>query len=296
MQHTRRIGVTALTYLTLLFLGSNGAALGQAKPVPIIPKVVRDLEYGRVADVSLKLDLYLPGEERPELRPGIVFIHGGGWAGGDKKEFAQMAERMAGLGYVAISVNYRLAPKHRYPSALDDVQRAVRWLRQRAVEYRLDPNRIGALGASAGGHLAALLGLRETRDPASTGGVSSKVQCVVNYFGRMDLTLEPTVTKGFTDYRPAFIGAAKAEAPELYRDASPITHVDAKAAPFLIVHGFRDTQVQLAQSERMLAALDAAGVEASLIVLAGQGHGFKGPAAVTATEATVAFFERHLKP
>jgi acetyl esterase/lipase len=296
MHHLWRISVAALIFLTLVLASGNASASGQAKPVPVIPRVIKDLEYGRVADVALKLDLYLPGEQTPELRPGIVFVHGGGWAGGDKKEFAPMAEQMAGRGYVAISVNYRLAPKYRYPAALDDVQRAVRWLRQRAGEYRLDPNRIGAMGASAGGHLAALLGLRETHDPAASGGISSKVQCVVDYFGRMDLTLEPTSTRGFTDYRPAFIGGTKAEALELYRDASPLSYVDAKSAPFLIVHGFRDTQVQLAQSERMLAALDAAGVEASLLTLAGQGHGFKGPGAMTAQNAAIAFLDRHLKP
>lgn len=273
-------------------------AFGMIRQLPQSPaiRIQKDLEYGRVDGISLKLDLYLPAEERSGgggTRPGILFLHGGGWTGGDKQEFAEKAREMASRGYVAASANYRLAPMHRYPAAVEDVQRAVRWLRTRAGELRLDPNRIGAMGASAGGHLASLLGLLDTLDRSVPGSeTSSRVNCVVDYYGRMDLTLE--VGKGGKDYRPTFIGKNHEEALPLYLEASPITHVDVRTVPFLIVQGARDPQVDPIQSQKMFAVLDKANIEASLILLAGQGHGFRGEGAVLAWEAAKGFLDRHL--
>jgi acetyl esterase/lipase len=274
-------------------LPNRVASVNRQQP-QLAVRTEKNVEYGREAGDPLLLDLYTPIDERPGLRPGIVFIHGGGWTSGDKAEFADKAREMAGRGYVAVSVNYRLAPKHRFPAAVQDVERAVRWLKGRATELRLDPDRIASMGASAGGHLAAMLGLRDTWEkrtgPAET---SARVRCVVDYFGRMDLNLEPTGT-GMTDYRPAFIGRPKTEAQDLWAEASPITYVDAKTAPFLIVHGAVDPQVEPAQSIKMLAALEKANVEATLVLLGNQGHGFKGPAAIQAWDTAKAFLDRHL--
>src|SRR5258705_298017 len=109
-----------------------------AKAVRTVPlvRIEKNVEYGREGGENLLLDLYTPIDDRTVLRPGIVFIHGGGWSGGDKAEFADKAKEMAGKGYIAVSVNYRLAPKFRYPAAVDDVQRAVRWLKSRSTELR----------------------------------------------------------------------------------------------------------------------------------------------------------------
>lgn len=258
-------------------------------------RVEKNVEYGRESGEALLLDLYVPGEERSALRPGIVFIHGGGWSGGDKSEFADKAREMAGRGYVAVSVNYRLAPKHRFPAAVEDVQRAVRWLKSRAAELRLDPDRLASMGASAGGHLAAMLGVSTAPEKAS-GAQDGRppVRCVVDYYGRMDLNLEPATAAGFTDYRPAFIGKSKAEAPEKWAEASPMNHVDSRTVPFLMVHGARDPQVEPSQSIRMLAALEKANVEATLVLLGNQGHGFRGDPAVQAWDIAKAFLDRHL--
>ena len=257
--------------------------------------VQKNVEYGREGGELLLLDLYAPTDDKPAPRPGIVFIHGGGWSGGDKAEFADKAKEMAETGYVAISVNYRLAPKFIYPAAVEDVQRAVRWLRSRGAELHLDGDRIGAMGASAGGHLAAMLGVTDSRDRGTAATEpSSRVRCVVDYFGRMDLNLEPTGT-GFTDYRPGFIGRPKTEAPDLFTEASPITHVDSKTVPFLMVHGTRDTQVEPAQSIRMLAALEKVNVEATLVLLGNERHGFTGPLAHQAWDTAKAFLARHLQ-
>jgi acetyl esterase/lipase len=256
-------------------------------------KVRKNIEYGQAGGESLKLDLYRP-EDGSGLRPGLVFVHGGGWCEGDKEGWSEKAVEMARRGYVAISVNYRLAPQHRYPAGLDDVRAAVRWFRSQAVEYNLDRRRIGAVGDSAGGHLAAFLGLYGPTNSAFPEDASvSRVHCVVNYFGRMDLTMEPT-SESYTDFREAFIGKTKDEALELYQEASPVRYVNANASPFLILQGTKDGQVEPIQSQKMFGALDAAGVEASLLMLAGAGHGFEGAPAELAWDAAKSFLDRHL--
>ncbi|MDQ2730748.1 MAG: alpha/beta hydrolase, partial [Armatimonadota bacterium] len=261
------------------------------------PQVTNDLEYGRADGESLRLDLYVPAHDLfPTVHPALIFVHGGGWSGGDKGEYTDKAQEMAGRGYVTMTVNYRLVPKHRYPAAVQDVQAAVRWARSHAAEYSIDPARIGAIGASAGGHLVSMLGVKEMPDEAGKlDKFSARVACVVDYYGREDLNLEPTGT-GFFDYRQGFIGKTKAEAPQLYTEASPITYVDKRSAPFLILQGARDTQVQPIQSQILLAALDKAGVEASLLLLAGAGHGFGGQPGDTAWDTAKAFLDRHLHP
>src|SRR5581483_12164402 len=140
-------------------------------------EVEKDVSYGTVQGESLLLDVMrLPS---PSLRPGIVFVHGGGWRGGDKRDFLALAQGFAQHGYVCFSVNYRLvnAKGHHFPDQLDDVQRAIRWIRANASRYGVDPNRIGAIGASAGGHLVALLGTVETRNdqPQELSAYSSRV-------------------------------------------------------------------------------------------------------------------------
>ena len=275
--------------------GAAGQQAAAAKTDAQKVDVQKDVEYGNVEGESLKLDLYQLPPSGDKLRPGIVFIHGGGWSGGDKNEFTSKAKEMAARGYVAISVNYRLAPKHHYPANIQDVQNAVRWLRVHSRIYAVDPLRIGAMGSSAGGHLASMLGLTE----AQGGGIPdqlapSRANCVVDYYGRMDLTLEPTGTGGH-DYRPEYIGKSKADALELYKEASPIQHIDKQTCPFLIVQGARDPQVEPPQSQAMLAALDKAGIEVSLLLLGGQGHGFSGESATLAWNTAKDFLDRHLK-
>lgn len=266
----------------------------------LVPPSERNVVYGTAGGQSLLLDVFRPkASEGP--RPAVIFIHGGGFRGGDKSQFSWYANQLAGKGYVAFSINYRLAPKNLYPAAVDDCQRAVRWVRANAAEYGIDPNRIGAAGSSAGGHLVAMLGTCETLHGTNDDldGYSSKVNCVVNYFGP-------------TDFRPAanspravqalanFLGKTAAEAPELYAEASPITHVGKDSAPCLSLHGSSDTSIPIAQSEKLTQALAAAGVEAALVTIEGAGHGFHNQAdsenAQKAWQAAVAFFDRHLQP
>lgn len=280
--------------LTLLMLLGAGSARGQEA---LKVREEKDVEYGKVENESLRLDLYTPAEPGKALRPALVFVHGGGWSGGDKGEFTNYAKEMAGRGYVAVTVNYRLAPKFLYPAALDDVQSAVRWLRKNAEAYHLDPKRIGAMGASAGGHLVSLLGVRDTRDlEIAKKEPSSRVTCVVDYFGRMDLTFEEPVGGGSHDYRPAFLGKTRAESAILYELASPITYVNKRTVPFFLAHGKKDKQVSFAQSERMLAALQRANIEATLLPLENSGHGFTSEEGEVAWKAAKEFLDKHLRP
>ena len=161
-----------------------------------------DVVYGTGAGDQLKLDLAKPREAKEPL-PGILFIHGGGWQAGNKKVYRQAIQEFAANGYIVGSVGYRFAPKHRTPAQIEDVKCAVRWMRANAKDLNLKPEKIGAIGASAGGHLATMLGVMDSSDGCEgEGGCSehsSKVQCVVNYFGPTNLTvrdLEGSPVKG----------------------------------------------------------------------------------------------------
>ena len=243
--------------------------------------MLRDLRYATADGIDLHLDLYLPAV-RPA--PLCVYVHGGGWMRGARTDRA--AERLlpvARAGVAVASVDHRLSGQATFPAPLDDVRAAVRWLRASAADHGLDGTRIGAWGASAGGHLAAMLGLtRDTRD-AELG--SSAVQAVVAWFASTDLLalatdppegpLPPFVTGPLPDppFEARLLGvAAAADAPEQARAASPVTHAHAGAPPFLLVHGDRDGLVPSAQSRRLADALRASGADVTLWLLAGGNH------------------------
>jgi acetyl esterase/lipase len=232
----------------------------------------------------------------------VILIHGGGWRGGERSSERPVAEALARAGIVALAVDYRLATDStsKYPAQLDDVQRAVRWTRAHAAELGIDPTRIGAFGHSAGGHLAALLGTRETRihaDP-ELAAYSSRVSCVVDTAGPADFTdpAHPAVWPAHQHLVTFWLGAPREEAPDRYRDASPLAHVGPDSARFLILHGTRDEFVPIDQSRRLHAALRAAGVEATLIEL-DDVHLFQKPENQRRwIEETVRFFETYLGP
>jgi len=272
-------------------------------------EVRADVIYGQVEGEALLLDLYLPEDDGRALRPAVAAIHGGGWQGGDKNGIGWMAEVLARRGYVVISVDYRLAPRWTYPAQLDDVQRAVRWLRKHAREFRVDPQRIGAIGDSAGGHLSALLGVRETGDDSDPNlkGFSSKVQCVVDIYGPADLALprylkqlkSPDERELLRDVLLAFIGKPYDETPELWNEASPLFHVSPEDAPFFIIHGANDMIVPLEQSTCLAEALKREGVEVELVIIEGMGHGPQNEEVheqfMQALKKAVDFFDGHLK-
>lgn len=265
----------------------------------------RDVEYGKVNGKALKLDIYRPAEKAAKPRKAIILVHGGGWNGGDKRDLRGKGERLAKHGFVAISVGYRLVfgEEGRWPAALDDVQRAVRWVRANAGRLEIDATKLGALGESAGGHLVMFLGTRETRDnsDAALAAYSSRVQCVVDIYGPSDLNhdFSKKVLFGLmaNELIRNLLGGTPAEKPDAARDASPINQVNAKSAPFLIFHGGRDRLVPVGQSEILDAALKKAGVESKFVLFPEEDHGFAKPAnQQTMHKETLAFLQRHLQP
>jgi len=232
---------------------------------------------------ELALDAYIPAGGGND-RAAVVLIHGGGWSSGDKSSYAEQARKLAELGYVAIAVNYRLVPEHPLPAALEDVQAAVSWLRADAQvrHYGIDPHRIGVLGASAGGQLAAMLGTVGT----GANDAGSRVAAVVSWSGVFDFA-----TVGIDD--AALLGCRPSSCPEVTADASPINHVDATDAPTLLVTSAKDAIVPATQSEAMASALSDAAVDNRLLVIDGSAHAVLGD---EAWAATVAFLDTHLQP
>jgi acetyl esterase/lipase len=226
----------------------------------------------------------------------------------------------AARGYAAAAVSYRLtrAPRNVFPAAVRDVRCAVRWLRANAAALALDPARVGALGFSAGAHLASMLGVGATGEaegaPAADAGClagpdaapgtppgarAAAVQAVVSVAGPQDLRVDGPYTAEQARLVTNFLGAFPGDAPAAAERASPIAHVGSGAAPFLLVHGTRDDLVPIAHARRMRAALRAAGVPATLVELGGVGHSFPALGAgdrrgVGCT--TFAFFDRWLRP
>lgn len=268
-------------------------------------EVERDIEYGRGGGKPLLLDLYRP-EDPPEGNlPCVIFIHGGGWRGGDKGKAP--VTRLVPRGYVGISINYRLSGEATFPAAVEDCKCAVRWIRANAEEYGIDPDRLGVWGSSAGGHLALMVGLADEKAGLEGKGgnedVSSRVQAVCSWFGPADLTVGHDKFQGGAGQAPLqFLGGTYGEKKEAYESASPVTHASKGDPPVLMIHGDKDNTVPLDQSERMLAALEEAGVKSELVVVKGAGHGFKpaGRGEIEPTKeeidaATYEFFDEHLK-
>lgn len=258
--------------------------------------VQKDVPYGVQGGEKLLLDIYQPSEAGSRPRPAVVLIHGGGWSSFDKSTMRGMANFLARSGFVAVSVDYRLlhGNDNHWPAQLDDVQRAVRWLRANAKKYDIDANHIGAFGHSSGAQLAALLGMEDTRDnsDAALAKYSSRVQAVVDVSGPSDFT---------TNHDPdgdaelaIFLGGDYAKAPEAWQSASPVFHVAKSNAPFLIVHGTRDEMVPIAQAQELYDKLKQAGVHVSFVKL-DDVHTFETPEARhrLALE-TQAFFNRYL--
>jgi acetyl esterase/lipase len=242
--------------------------------------VEENIPYATVGGTELRLDVYEPPDRGSQTRPAILLIHGGGWISFDKSTMGGMGRFLARSGFVAFAVDYRLfngaKNENRWPAQLDDVQRAVRWVRSNAGKYGVNPQRIGAWGHSAGAQLAALLGMEDTRDNSdpALAKYSSRVQAVVDASGPADFTIDHD-TDGDA-FLTKFLGGDFATHPDLWREASPVFHVSKDNAPFLIVHGTKDQDVPISQAQELYDKLKAAGVKVSFVKL-DAGHMFDAP-------------------
>jgi acetyl esterase len=224
--------------------------------------VTRDIQYGNAGGERLLLDVYDPGGGGQ--RPGLIAIHGGSWSHGDKSDIP--AEHFARRGHVVFAINYRLAPEDPYPAAVHDVETAVGWVRAHAQEYRVDPDRIWALGGSAGGHLAALLA---TRGDAG-------IRVAVSYSGPMDLELLGESGGELEQAVTTFLGCKRwdGRCRAVARRASPITHVDGGDAPLYVAHGANE-RIPFAGASAMAKALKEEGVPHRLHKVPGDRHSFQ---------------------
>ena len=268
-----------------------------ADPAPPV-RHENDVVFARLTDETLKLDLALPAGDGPF--PAVVCIHGGGWVGGSRQQMAGTIESLAKRGFVAAAPDYRLAPKHPFPACVEDCKAAVRWLRANAGRYRIDPDRVGAVGLSAGGHLACLLAVTEPGDGldgnAGNADRSGAVQAVVALAAPADLTDEGFWTKPtLTNNLVPLLGGPPREKMDLCRKASPITYAPRAPAPLLLIHGGNDPVVPVRQAHAMAERVKRCGGQASVVVLNGEGHTWQGMALLESIARTLDFLDETLK-
>jgi acetyl esterase/lipase len=274
-----------LAFLILIFIGAWGRGVVIAEP-PEAEKITvkKDIAYREGPSRQWRLDLAMPVERAAIPRPGIVVIHGGGWIEGDKSSFAGDDRAMPGniahfasLGFVAVTINYRLASEAPFPAALEDCKCAVRWLRAQAEKLGVDPDHIGAFGNSAGGHLALLLGLtggeKGLEGDGPHKGHSSRVQAVFSDSGPIDLLAQERAGALREVCRRFLGGPPEGKRADAYRLASPISRVTPQAPPILLVYGVLDEQVPIEIADGFVAALDRSGAkDVSYHRLARTGH------------------------
>lgn len=253
-----------------------------------------DVTYVTRSDRDLLADVYVPRGAGPF--PGVLMVHGGGWVGGSKFEMGGHARVVATRGYTVVVINYRLAPADKFPAQIEDCQEAVRWMRRNAAKYKIDPDRIAGYGYSAGGHLVCLLGATDPADvlegnAAENDGASTRLQAVVAGGAPCDFRRLPDDSKSLA----FFLGGTRHERPEVYRQASPASHVTKDDPPIFFFHGENDRLVPRASPERMMQLLRDAGVRAELYTIPGEGH-IQAFLDRTAPEKAVEFLDEILKP
>jgi acetyl esterase/lipase len=271
-----------------------------------------DVVYSTVTGYRpLVVDIYMPAKTaKPAPRPLILYIHGGGWIGGHTRHsgalsnFPQVLAKLASEGFVVASLEYRLSGEAPFPAALQDSRAAIRFLKANAAKYGIDPSRVGVWGGSAGGHLTALTALScgdGSLDVKAEAAGSECVQAAVTWYGVYDFA--PIMARpGGDGMGQKFLGCTGPCDADKVRRVSPVSYIDAKDPPFLMIHGEEDKVVDVSQSRTGEAAMKAAGVPVESIYIPGVDHSFIGStpaqtraATLKATNATFDFFHKALK-
>lgn len=277
----RRICLAIAIGLCLVPLGLRAGEL----------EVVRDVTYVERQGQPLKADVYMPPGDGPF--PGVLVVHGGGWRAGSKNPFHHFADRLAEAGFTSVAIDYRLAPEHKFPAQIEDCKAAVRWMRTNAKRYKIDPQRIGAIGYSAGGHLVALLGATDSSaelDGPDADGTSSRADCVVAGGAPCDFRLLPADVERLAYW----LGGTRGEKPDVYKRASPLAFVTKDDPPMLFFNGDSDRLVPIFGARAMVARLSDLGVEAKLYTVEGAGHA-RAVIDDGAWQASVEFLRKHLQ-
>lgn len=246
--------------------------------------IARDVVYVEPNGMPLAMDFFR-GSLADRL-PMIMLLHGGGWCTGNRQVLDGVAQMLADIGYLAVTVSYRLAPAYPFPAACDDVSAAMAWLVEHGMEYGGDPARLGAYGASAGAHLVSWLATMP----------QCPLACGVAWAGPTDLRREP-ITYDYRGYTMAFMGASLPEAPETYAAASPLSRMTAAMPPLLLIHGGADIVVPPDHARWMTEAAHDIGAPVEAMILPGVGHTGgdpQNPLQLPGWQAMLDFFARHL--
>ncbi len=263
---------------------------------------LRNLDYAGQGNPRQKLDLYLPEKPTEKPLPLIVYIHGGGWEGGDKSDTGLLFELIKSGAYVGASIGYRLTDQGAWPTQIHDVKAALRWLKAHAKDHGIDADKIGLTGISAGGHLVSLLGtsgdVRELDGSVGTAGDLPKIACVANFCGPANfLTFNKPGTSIIVGDKPGsalfkLFGGPMSQRPVEAKAASPVTYVSSDDPPFLHIHGTADNLVPYAQAQEFDAALEKAGVSSTLLTGEGAPHVFFSADLLNKMRL---FFDKHLQ-
>jgi acetyl esterase/lipase len=286
--------------------GKSGTA---AVSLPAGVRMERDLAYVPEGDEAQRLDLYLPESVPERPLPLIVHIHGGGWIGGSK--FPCPLLHLVGRGYAVASIEYRFSQKAKFPAQIQDCQAALRWLRAHSDEYHLNPDKVGVVGGSAGGHLSALVGMAGGKQAfPKIGGhddVSDRVTCVCNIYGPANFATVMQQAEDDANIRNVFpfnmpgdpysglIGVSLNSDRDKTNAVSPVHYASRDNPPMLILHGTHDALVPYAQSVELAKVLKAQGVEVWLQTLPGSGHGGAAFGKPGITKLMQDFFDHHLQ-
>lgn len=247
----------------------------------------KGIVYTKPSQVELKLDIYIPRSPGPH--PAVLVVHGGAWRSGSRRQLAFYATKLVRAGFCCFAIDYRLAPKHKFPAQIEDCRRAVRWIRTHAAEYDADASRLGAIGYSAGGHLVALLGTTGTAGDFS-GKVDSRLQCVVAGGAPCEFRFMKDKGRGLAFW----LGGTIDQAGQNYHDATPVVFASKDDPPVLFFNGSKDRIVPLQWTMPLYDALKSKGVSVEMHKVDGADH-MAAAANGAALDAAVKFLSQHLK-